>query len=115
MARRPEGAASDVPDLSRTEILTRLDALADDNRLRILRMAVDAAEVRATEVITALDISQSAASRSLTQLTANGYLIERRRDGGKSYSLNPARIKDTLTATCRFLGLPAEVSPQTGK
>jgi hypothetical protein len=34
-ARLPEGAASEVPDLSRTEILTRLDALADDHRLHI--------------------------------------------------------------------------------
>jgi DNA-binding transcriptional ArsR family regulator len=105
-ARLPEGSASDVPDLSRTEVLTRLDALADDNRLRILRLAADTHEVRASDVMTTLDISQSAASRSLTQLTANGYLVERRRDGGKSYTLNPDRIQDTLAAICRFLGLP---------
>ncbi len=106
-ARMPEGALSDVPDLSRTEILTRIGALSDDNRLRILRMAADAGEVRPTDVMAALDISQSAASRHLTQLTATGYLVERRRDGGKSYSLNPARIQDTLAALCRFLGVPA--------
>jgi len=108
-ARLPEGAASEVPDLSRTEILTRLDALADDHRLNILRMAADAGEVRATEVMTGLDISQSAASRSLTQLTDTGYLIERRKDGGKSYSLDPARIEDTLSSLRRFLGLRAEM------
>jgi DNA-binding transcriptional ArsR family regulator len=104
-ARLPQGAASEVPDLSRTEILMRLDALADDHRLHILRMAADAGEVRATEVMTGLDISQSAASRSLTQLTATGYLVERRKDGGKSYSLDPARIEDTLSSLRRFLGL----------
>jgi DNA-binding transcriptional ArsR family regulator len=114
-ARLPEGAAAEVPDLSRTEILTRLDALADDHRLRILRMAMEAAEVRATDVMSSLDISQSAASRNLTQLTANGYLAERRRDGGKSYSLNPARIQDTLVAICRFLGLPEGLPPKSGE
>ncbi len=107
-ARLPEGAGSDVPDLSRTEILTRLDALSDDHRLRILRMAAEAGEVRATDVMTGLDISQSAASRSLTQLTATGYLVEGRREGAKYYTLNQARVQDTLMAICRYLGMPAE-------
>jgi DNA-binding transcriptional ArsR family regulator len=111
-ARLPEGATAEVPDLSRTEILTRLEALADDHRLRILRLAMETGEVRATDVMTSLDISQSAASRSLTQLTANGYLVERRREGGKSYTLNPARLEDTLAAICRFLGLPTPVRIQ---
>jgi DNA-binding transcriptional ArsR family regulator len=104
-ARLPEGTRRDEPDISRTEILTRLDALSDDNRLRILRMAADGGELRATDVMTALDVSQSAASRSLTQLTATGYLVERRRDGGKSYSINQARIADTLDALARFLAV----------
>ena len=107
-ARMPEGALAEVPELSRAEILTRLGALSDDNRLQILRMVADSGEVRATDVMAALDISQSAASRNLTQLTATGYLVERRRDGGKSYGLNPARVRDTLAAICRFLGVPAE-------
>lgn len=107
-ARLPPGAADEVPDLSRTEILTRLDALADDHRLHILRMAAEAGEVRAADIMTALDVSQSAASRSLTQLTATGYLVERRKDGGKSYSLDPARIEDTLSSLRRFLGPRAE-------
>jgi DNA-binding transcriptional ArsR family regulator len=107
-ARLPQGAADEVPDLSRTEILTRLDALADDHRLHILRMAAEAGEVRAADIMTALDISQSAASRSLSQLTATGYLVERRKDGGKSYSLDPDRIEDTLSSLRRFLGPGAE-------
>ncbi len=105
-ARLPEGAASEVPDLSRTEILTRLDALSDDHRLQILRMAADAGEVRATDVMAGLDISQSAASRSLTQLTATGYLVESRRDGTKVYTLNQERVRDTLKAISRYLGMP---------
>ena len=107
-AHLPEGAGRDEPDVSRTDMLTRLDALSDDHRLRILRMAADAGEVRATDVMTALDISQSAASRSLTQLTATGYLVESRREGGKCYSINEDRIRDTLGALARFLGVSAK-------
>jgi DNA-binding transcriptional ArsR family regulator len=114
-ARLPEGSPAEAPDLSRTEILTRLDALSDDHRLHILRLAAEAGELRATDVMTALDISQSAASRSLTQLTATGYLVEKRRDGGKYYRLNPERIQDTVAAICRFLGLPSGLPPLAGK
>jgi DNA-binding transcriptional ArsR family regulator len=107
-AHLPGGAGREEPDVSRTDMLTRLDALSDDHRLHILRMAADAGEVRATDIMTSLDISQSAASRSLTQLTATGYLVERRREGGKCCSLNQERIKDTLGALARFLGVSAK-------
>jgi DNA-binding transcriptional ArsR family regulator len=105
-ARLPEGMHVDTaPELTRTEIVTHLGALADEGRLRILRMAADAGELRATDVMVALDISQSAASRHLTQLTANGYLIERRREGGKCYSFNPARVAGALGAVSQYLRL----------
>jgi DNA-binding transcriptional ArsR family regulator len=105
-ARLPEGAHVDaVQELTRTEIVTRLSALADDGRLRILRMAADAGELRAPDVMVALDISQSAASRHLTQLTANGYLTERRREGGKSYIFNSVKIADALGAISQYLRL----------
>ncbi len=110
-ARLPRGASDEVPDVSRTEILTRLDALADEHRLHILRMAAETGEVRASDIMTALDISQSAASRNLSQLTATGYLVERRKDGGKVYTLDPERIEDTLGSLRRFLG-PAAGSPR---
>jgi hypothetical protein len=50
-----------------------------------------------------LELSQSAASRHLRQLTATGYLVERRSQVAKCYSLNPARVDDTLRALKRFL------------
>ena len=43
-----------------------------------------------------LDLSQSAASRHLKQLSATGYLLERRFSGAKCYKLNPQRIRDTF-------------------
>lgn len=102
-ARLPEGAAVDAPDLSRAEITVRLNALADDTRLHILRYIAEHGEQRSQEIMDALNLSQSAASRHLTQLSATGYLKERRCDGAKCYALNPERITDTLQAIARFL------------
>ena len=50
-----------------------------------------------------LDLNQSAASRHLRQLSAAGYITERRRDVAKCYSLNRERINDTFRALDRFL------------
>jgi DNA-binding transcriptional ArsR family regulator len=105
-ARLPEGSRIDAPDLSRGEILSSLGALADDNRLRILRLAADAGKLRTATVMESLDLSQSAVSRHLTQLTATGYLRERRCEAGKCYTLRPERVGDTFRALSGFLSLP---------
>lgn len=102
-ARLPEGARVTSPALSRSELLVRLSALADDTRLRVLELLTKHDELCAQDVIEMLDLSQSAASRHLRQLTATGYLIERRREVAKCYSLNPQRVDDTLQALKRFL------------
>lgn len=102
-ARLPEGARTTSPALSRSDLLVRLSALADDTRLRILELLTKHTELCAQDVIEMLDLSQSAASRHLRQLTATGYLIERRREVAKCYSLNPQRVDDTLQALKRFL------------
>jgi DNA-binding transcriptional ArsR family regulator len=102
-ARLPEGARVTSPALSRSELLVRLSALADDTRLQILELLTQHDELCAQDVIEMLDLSQSAASRHLRQLTATGYLLERRREVAKCYSLNPQRVDDTLRALKRFL------------
>jgi DNA-binding transcriptional ArsR family regulator len=102
-ARLPEGARVNSPALSRSELLVRLSALADDTRLQILELLTQHDELCAQDVIEMLDLSQSAASRHLRQLTATGYLVERRREVAKCYSLNPQRVDDTLRALKRFL------------
>jgi hypothetical protein len=102
-ARLPEGADLHAPDLSRTEILVRLSALADDNRLRILKLIADEGEMRSQDIIKELDLSQSAASRHLTQLSATGYLTERRCNGAKCYNINTDRLENTLRAVSAFL------------
>jgi DNA-binding transcriptional ArsR family regulator len=102
-ARVPEGVPFHAPDLSRAEILVRLGALSDNNRLRILKFISEEGEQRSQEVISCLGLSQSAVSRHLKQLTATGYLTERRCNGAKCYKLNPQRITNTLQALSTFL------------
>ncbi len=102
-ARLPEGVQFYAPDLSRAEILVRLSALADSNRLRMLKLVSEQGEMSSQDVIARLELSQSAVSRHLKQLTATGYLDERRCNGAKCYKLNRERIRDTLQAISAFL------------
>ena len=102
-ARLPEGAQFQAPDLSRAEIVVRLSALADDNRLQILKLISEKGELSSQDIMTSLEFSQSAASRHLKQLSATGYLSERRCNGAKCYQLNPERIENTLQAVSSFL------------
>ncbi|MEM9953339.1 MAG: metalloregulator ArsR/SmtB family transcription factor [Chloroflexota bacterium] len=102
-ARPPKNAKVKSAALSRSELLVRLNALADETRLKILEMLTERDELCAQDFITGLDLSQSSASRHLRQLTASGYLNERRRDVAKCYSINPERIDDTIQALKIFL------------
>lgn len=102
-ARLPEGTAVSSPDLSRSELLVRLSALADDTRLRILQIIRDEGEQCSQDIINRLGLSQSAASRHLKQLSATGYLLERRRDGAKCYRLNQEKVDGILQALSYFL------------
>lgn len=102
-ARLPEDTEMHAPDLSRNEITIRLSALADDLRLNILKVIAEDGEMRSQEIMDKLEMSQSAASRHLKQLSATGYLIERRCSGAKCYALNEERVQDTLRAVAAFL------------
>jgi ArsR family transcriptional regulator len=102
-ARLPRGVQFSAPDLSRAEILVRLNALADSNRLHILQLISEEGEQRSQDVIERLALSQSTVSRHLKQLVATGYLVERRCNGAKCYKLNPEQITDTLQAISTLL------------
>ncbi len=102
-ARQPENAAIRIPELDRADIVSRLAALADDTRLQVLQMIADNGEMRAQEIIEATKLSQPSVSRYLGQLTATGYLQERRVNGAKAYVLNRERIAKTLKAVEVFL------------
>jgi DNA-binding transcriptional ArsR family regulator len=104
-ARLPEGTRVSSPALTRSELLVRLSALADDTRLSILDLLTQHDELYAQDIMTRLDLSQSAASRHLRQLSATGYVIERRCEGAKCYRLNRDRFRNTIRALEQFLDL----------
>lgn len=97
-ARIPEGAKVQSAALSRSEMLVRLNALADETRLSILDLLNGQEEMCAQEIVESLEISQSSASRHLRQLTATGYLLERRVESAKCYRLNRDQLAGTLEA-----------------
>lgn len=102
-ARQPDGTGDRIPELDRTEIVSRISALADDTRLQILQMIAERGEMRSQEIMEEINFSQPSVSRYLSQLTAAGYLQERRANGAKIYILNKDRIEKTLQAVHAFL------------
>jgi len=102
-ARLPEDADVRIPELDRADIVARMSALADDTRLRILQMIAESGELRSQDIMKEVKLSQPSVSRYLTQLTATGYLQERRVNGSKAYALNRDRIEKTLKAVHKFL------------
>lgn len=102
-AHLPEGSEVHIPELDRAEIVARLSALADDTRLNILQMIEENGQMRSQEIMETINLSQPSISRYLTQLTATGYLQERRENGAKVYILNKDRIEKTLKAVHAFL------------
>lgn len=102
-ARVPEGSEIRVPELDRAEIVSKLSALADETRLHILQMIAENGEMRSNEVMEKIKLSQPSISRYLGQLTASGYLQERRVNGAKAYRLNRDHIEKTLRAISAFL------------
>jgi ArsR family transcriptional regulator len=97
-ARLPEGLPRSASVLSRSELLVRLTALADETRLSILAITNERDQICSQELIDILQMSQSSVSRHLRQLSASGFLREHRTEAGKCYTLNQERIKDTLGA-----------------
>jgi ArsR family transcriptional regulator len=102
-ARLPEGSEIQAPELERAEIASKLGALADETRLQILRLIAENGEMRSSELMEATRLSQPSVSRYLGQLTANGFLQERRVNGAKAYTVNFDRIENTLKAVSAFL------------
>ncbi len=103
-ARIPEGSAVHAAELNRSDLLIRLDALSDATRLRVLELAGERDTITAQEVIDALELSQSSASRQLTQLTATGLLAVDGTERTKRYRLNAARIDQVFSGLKEMLG-----------
>jgi DNA-binding transcriptional ArsR family regulator len=102
-ARQPDNVRDRIPELDRADIAARMSAISDDTRLRILKMISEKGEMRSQDLMAEIELSQPSISRYLTQLSATGYLQERRVNGGKAYALNRDRIEKTLNAVKNFL------------
>jgi DNA-binding transcriptional ArsR family regulator len=88
--------------ISRKELQLRLEALADETRLRLLELFAERDELTAQEIQEALELTQSTASRQLRSLAL--YLVERRGEGAsKYYQLSPAQFDMTFRALKRLL------------
>lgn len=80
-----------------------LKALADETRLQMLGVLSDGRERYAQEIITALNISQSAASRHLTLLEKSGLVAVRKEGAAKFYSLDPKQSQRLIDSLKRLL------------
>ena len=88
------------------EVLKALKALSDETRLRILKLLQEK-ECCVCEVMQALDISQTRASRNLNILYDAGFLKLRKEGLWSLYSLNqgnaPAYFPELITAVEKAL------------
>jgi DNA-binding transcriptional ArsR family regulator len=102
-ARVPEGVPARSAALTRSELLVRLTALADETRLHILELLKEHGELSSQEVMDRLRLSQSSASRHLIQLCATSFLLERRQERTKYYRINPEKLDSVSLALQSFL------------
>ncbi|HLI07672.1 MAG TPA: metalloregulator ArsR/SmtB family transcription factor [Ktedonobacteraceae bacterium] len=85
--------------VGRSELRSRLSALADETRLHILEMLAQQDELPAQDIIAQLGLSQSNVSRHLKQLVSAGFLYERRGEGAnKTYRLSSFYLDRTARA-----------------
>jgi len=108
-ARIPAGSSVQAAELDRSDLLIRLDALSDETRLRVLELASVRGTITTQEVMEALDLSQSSASRHLTQLTATGLLLADASERTKRYRLNGDRIDQVFSGLKNLLGAGTRV------
>lgn len=103
-ARIPEGSPVHEAGLDRSDLLIRLEALSDASRLRVLELASERGVVTTGDVMEELDLSQSSASRHLTQLTATGLLSVDASERTKRYSVNASRVDQVFSGLKTLLG-----------
>ena len=90
--------------IGRGELLNRLQALADDARLRMMELLHERGELSAQDIIAQTGFSQSSASRDLNSLRNAGFVHERRVGGAnKFYRLAPNHIASTFEALNQLL------------
>jgi DNA-binding transcriptional ArsR family regulator len=103
-ARIPAGSSVNAVELDRSDLLIRLEALSDGTRLRVLELAGSRGTITTQDVMDTLELSQSSASRHLTQLTATGLLAVDASERTKRYRVNSGRIDQVFDGLKDLLG-----------
>ena len=105
-ARTPTSTGTGDKPLHQNELINRLKALADENRLQILLAISTHGELSTQDIMAMFNLNKSAVSRYLGQLYANNFIHERRDTDGKSkfYSLNPTALHETTQTLQALLG-----------
>ena len=75
-------------------LIRALKALSDETRVRMLKLLLDREELCVCEIMQALEISQSRASRNLGILKDAGFLKDRRDGQWVHYSINEEGLGD---------------------
>ncbi|MBB6480067.1 ArsR/SmtB family transcription factor [Spirochaeta isovalerica] len=87
------------------ELARKLGAIADPNRLNILKYIASKNEACSQDIIRDMGFSQSAVSRHLKTLSDSGILMERRQVSAKFYRLNGEYVHNILHSLTGFLGI----------
>lgn len=98
--RRFDAQLSDINEISR-----KLSAIADTNRLNVLKYIAGKGEACSQDILKDLGFSQSAVSRHLQQLSATGILSERRQISAKYFRVNGDYLRNVLASVTGFLGV----------
>ena len=89
-------------------------SLAEDTRLRILALLMEAAELCVCDLIAILQLPQSTVSRHLAHLKNAGWLQDRREGVWIYYSIvrQPGPLQQSLLPTIRYFLLQQEIVRQ---
>ena len=93
-----------APSFDNSTFVNRCKALADENRLSILKALATADSLSTVEIIDRFDLEKSAASRHLRQLVATSLISEERIDKAKKgYRLNHQIVSECIDALRQLL------------
>lgn len=98
--RRLNAQLNSIDELSR-----KLGAIADPNRLNILKYIMTSGEACSQDILKDMGFSQSAVSRHLKMLSDTGILTERRQMSAKYYRVNGEYLRNILSSVTGFLGI----------
>jgi len=84
-------------------LIKAMKALCDETRLRILNILLEKEECCVCEIMQALDISQTRASRNLGMLQDAGFLKSRRQGAWMFYSIDQQTANRYATSLAQLL------------